>query len=195
MKKGMIKMNQQTHFFFAVKIPQETKLILNQKKEMLKEVLPFNRWVHHEDLHITLAFLGNAPTEKLSTAIDNVRQALSQSQGFQLEINKLGIFGKIESPRIFWVDTKDSNELQGVRTKVFTACTGAGFQLETRQFKPHITLARKWAGDQPFHKNLLDVWRELQPEPLSFKVNEVVLYQTHLDKTPKYEAVKTYQLE
>lgn len=195
MKKGMIKMNQQTHFFFAVKIPQETKLILKQKEEMLKEILLFNRWVHHEDLHITLAFLGNAPTEKLSTAIDNVRQALSQSQGFQLEINKLGIFGKIESPRIFWVDTKDSNELQGVRTKVFTACTGAGFQLETRPFKPHITLARKWAGDQPFHKNLLDVWRELQPEPLSFKVNEVVLYQTHLDKTPKYEAVKTYQLE
>jgi RNA 2',3'-cyclic 3'-phosphodiesterase len=195
MKKGMIKMNQQTHFFFAVKIPQETKLILNQKKETLKEILPFNRWVHHEDLHITLAFLGNAPTEKLSTAINNVRLALSQSQGFQLELNKLGIFGKIESPRIFWVDTKDSNELQNVRTKVFTACTGAGFQLETRQFKPHITLARKWAGDQPFHKNLLDVWRELQPEPLSFKVNEVVLYQTHLDKTPKYEAVKTYQLE
>lgn len=188
-------MNQQTHFFFAVKIPQETKLILNQKKEMLKEILPFNRWVHHEDLHITLAFLGNAPTEKLSTAIDNVRQALSQSQGFQLEINKLGIFGKIESPRIFWVDTKDSNELQGVRKKVFTACTDAGFQLETRQFKPHITLARKWAGDQPFHKNHLDVWRELQPAPISFKVNEVVLYQTHLDKTPKYEAVKTYQLE
>jgi RNA 2',3'-cyclic 3'-phosphodiesterase len=191
----MIKMNQQTHFFFAVKIPEETKLILKQKKEMLKENLPFNRWVHHEDLHITLAFLGNAPTEKLSTAIDNVRQALSQSQGFQLEINKLGIFGKIESPRIFWVDTKESNELQGVRTKVFTACTGAGFELETRPFKPHITLARKWAGDQPFQKNLLDVWRELQPEPLLFTVNEVVLYQTHLDKTPKYEAVKTYKLE
>lgn len=186
---------QQTHFFFAVKIPEETKLILKQKVEMLKEILPFSRWVHHEDLHITLAFLGNAPTENLSIAIDKVRQALSQSQGFQLNINKLGIFGKVESPRIFWVGTKESSELQTVRTKVFTACTEADFQLETRPFKPHITLARKWAGDQPFQKNSLDVWRELQPEPLSFRVNEVVLYQTHLDRTPKYEVAKTYLLE
>jgi RNA 2',3'-cyclic 3'-phosphodiesterase len=186
---------QQTHFFFAVKIPEETKLILKQKKEKLKEILPFSRWVHHEDLHITLAFLGNAPTEKLSIAGDNVRQALSQLQGFQLEINKLGIFGKIDSPRIFWVDTKESKELQAVRTKVFTACVEASFQLETRPFKPHITLARKWAGEHPFHNKLLDIWHELQPEPLSFKVKEIVLYQTHLDQTPKYEAIKIYQLE
>jgi RNA 2',3'-cyclic 3'-phosphodiesterase len=112
-----------------------------------------------------------------------------------LEINKLGIFGKLDSPRIFWGDTKESNELQVVRRKVFTACLDAGFQLETRPFKPHITLARKWAGDKPFQKTLLDVWNDLQPEPLLFKVNEVVLYQTHLDKTPKYEEITIYKLE
>jgi RNA 2',3'-cyclic 3'-phosphodiesterase len=191
----MIKMNQQTHFFFAVKIPDETKCILKKQSEKLKEILPFKRWVLHEDLHITLAFLGNAPVEKLSIAEDNVREALRKVKGFQLEMNKLGIFGKMESPRIFWVDTKESNDLQIVRKKVFTSCLEAGFQLETRPFKPHITLARKWTGDQPFHKNLLDVWNQFQLEPLAFKVNEIVLYQTHLDKTPKYEAIKIFQLE
>lgn len=188
-------MEQQTHYFYAVKIPEETKLILKNKCEQLKEIFPFNRWVHHEDLHITLAFLGNAPSEKLSIAMKNVHEALSESKGFQLEMNKLGIFGKQESPRIFWVDTKESNALEMVRKKVFTACLEAGFQLETRPFKPHITLARKWKGDQPFQKNLLDVWNVLQSEPLLFKVNEVVLYQTHLDQTPKYEAKTIYQLE
>ncbi|MEH7009640.1 RNA 2',3'-cyclic phosphodiesterase [Neobacillus niacini] len=188
-------MNQQTHFFFAIKIPEETKLMMKKNCERLKEILPFNRWVHHEDLHITLAFLGNAPSEKLSIAMDHVHEVLSESKGYQLEMNKLGIFGKLDSPRIFWVDTKESNELQVVRKKVFTACLDAGFQLETRPFKPHITLARKWAGDQQFQKNLLDVWDDLQSEPIIFRVNEVVLYQTHLDKTPKYEAKKIYQLE
>lgn len=191
----MISIMQQTHFFFAVKIPEETKYIMKKQSEKLKEILPFKRWVHHEDLHITLAFLGNAPFEKLSIAEDNVHEALRKVKGFQLEMNKLGIFGKMESPRIFWVDTKESNDLQTVRKKVFTSCLEAGFQLETRPFKPHITLARKWTGDQPFHKNLLDVWNEFQSEPLAFKVNEVVLYQTHLDKTPKYEAIKIFQLE
>jgi RNA 2',3'-cyclic 3'-phosphodiesterase len=191
----MINMNKQTHFFFAIKIPQETKLIMKENNEKLKEILPFSRWVHHDDLHITLAFLGNAPSEKLTSAMEKVHGTLSGSKGFILEINKLGIFGKLDSPRIFWADTKESNELQTVRKKVFTACLDAGFQLETRPFKPHITLARKWAGDQPFQKNLLQIWDELQPEPLLFKVSEVVLYQTHLDKTPKYEEKTIYKLE
>ncbi|MDR7077744.1 2'-5' RNA ligase [Neobacillus niacini] len=188
-------MNQQTHYFFAIKIPEETKLIMKKNSEKLKELFPFNRWVHHEDLHITLAFLGNAPSEKLSSAIENVHEALHESKGIPLEINKLGIFGKVESPRIFWVDTKESNELQVVRSKVFNACLEADFELETRPFKSHITLARKWTGDQHFHKKLLDVWNELQPEPIIFKAYEVVLYQTHLDKTPKYEVKEIYHLE
>ena len=191
----MINMNKQTHFFFAIKIPLETKLVMRKNTEKLKENLPFSRWVHHEDLHITLAFLGNAPSEKLTSAMENVQATLSGSEGFMLEINKLGIFGKLDSPRIFWADTKESNELQVVRKKVFTACLDAGFQLETRPFKPHITLARKWTGDKPFQQNLLNVWAELQPEPLLFNVNEVVLYQTHLDKTPKYEEKTIYKFE
>jgi RNA 2',3'-cyclic 3'-phosphodiesterase len=191
----MISIMQQTHFFFAVKIPEETKLLIKEKCDKLKAILPFSTWVHHEDLHITLAFLGNAPSEKLSNAVDNVNAALSGTNGFQLEMNKLGIFGIEESPRIFWLNTKDSNELEAVRKKVFTACTEAGFQLESRPFKPHITLARKWKGDQHFHKKLLDVWVALQPEPLLFNINEVVLYQTHLDKTPKYEPKTIYLLE
>ncbi|NWQ43063.1 RNA 2',3'-cyclic phosphodiesterase [Bacillus sp. EB106-08-02-XG196] len=191
----MISIMQQTHFFFAVKIPEEIKLLIKEKCDKLKEIFPFSTWVHHEDLHITLAFLGNAPSEKLSNAVGNVNAALSGRNGFYLEMNKLGTFGKEESPRIFWLDTKESNELEAVRKKVFTACTEAGFQLETRHFKPHITLARKWKGDQHFHKKLLDVWIELQPEPLLFNISEVVLYQTHLDKTPKYEPKKIYLLE
>lgn len=191
----MISIMQQTHFFFAVKIPEEIKLLIKEKCDKLKEILPFSTWVHYEDLHITLAFLGNAPSEKLSNAVDNVNAALSGRSEFHLEMNKLGTFGKEESPRIFWLDTKESNELEAVRKKVFTACTEAGFQLETRHFKPHITLARKWKGDQHFHKKFLDVWMELQPEPLLFNISEVVLYQTHLDKTPKYEPKKIYLLE
>ncbi len=60
-------MEQQTHYFFAVKLPEETKLILKSHIEKLKGILPFGRWVHHEDLHITLAFLGHAPVEKIKT--------------------------------------------------------------------------------------------------------------------------------
>jgi RNA 2',3'-cyclic 3'-phosphodiesterase len=187
-------MENQTHFFYAVKLPEETKLMLKSHVEKLKEEIPFRRWVHYQDLHITLAFLGNAPTEKLKNSENNVRKAIQGMSAFYLEINKLGIFGKEEAPRIFWADTKESTDLQVIRKKVFAACQEAGFQLETRPFRPHITLARKWAGEGQFQKELFDRWNKLQPDPLPFKATEVVLYQTHLQKTPKYEAKTVFTL-
>ena len=183
-------MEHQTHFFFAVRIPEAAKFIMKDHCQKLTESIPFGRWVHYEDLHITLAFLGFAPLEKLQNAVKNVKESLNAVNAFQLKINRLGIFGRVDSPRVFWADTEESTELQLVWKKVFSACAEAGFQLETRPFRPHITIARKWVGDEPFHEGLLHKWEELQPEPLVFEALDVVLYQTHLQKTPKYE-VKT----
>jgi RNA 2',3'-cyclic 3'-phosphodiesterase len=189
-----MQMEHRTHFFFAVRIPEETKLAIKDHLEKIKEKIPFSRWVHYQDIHITLAFLGSAPQDKLAEAQKNVIAALNGEKALSMKINKLGFFGSADSPRVFWADTEESKELQTIRKKVFIACEKAGFQLETRPFRPHITLARKWAGSLPFHKEMLDLWEELQPQPLSFVADDVVLYQTHLNKTPKYEAIQIYPL-
>lgn len=187
-------MEQNTHFFFAVRMPEETKLMMKEHIEKIKAVIPFSRWVHFQDLHITLAFLGAASPEKLKSAVSNVKEALNNAKPFQLKINRLGFFGSSHSPRVFWADTEESNELNLLRNKVFSACEEAGFELETRPFRPHITLARKWIGEEAFQQTLLEIWNELQSEPLAFQANEVVLYQTHLHKTPKYEAIHVFPL-
>ncbi|MFC4801126.1 RNA 2',3'-cyclic phosphodiesterase [Neobacillus sp. GCM10023253] len=188
-------MEHQTHFFYAIRIPEGTKGILKNHIEQLRTALPFQRWVHHLDLHITLAFLGSAPAEKLEASVNNVKSAIKSEQAFTLKINDLGIFGAKDSPRVFWADTEESPELQALRKKIFQACEEAGFELEKRPFRPHITMARKWRGDAPFQKEQLTIWKELQPESLPFLAGEVVLYQTHLNQTPKYEAIKLFPLQ
>jgi RNA 2',3'-cyclic 3'-phosphodiesterase len=187
-------MENRSHFFFAVRIPENTKLVMKDHMEKIKERVPFSRWVHYMDLHITLAFLGSAPSEQLAEAKQHVEAALKDKNAFSLKINKLGFFGLADSPRVFWADTEESQELQIIRQKVFTACEKAGFQLETRPFRPHITLARKWRDPHPFDLEMLNLWKELQPNPLSFEAEDVVLYQTHLNQTPKYEAINIYRL-
>jgi 2'-5' RNA ligase len=187
-------MEPQTHFFFAVRLPEAPKIIMKEHCERMKNLLPFGRWVHFEDLHITLAFLGFSPLEKLEDAKERVKEALFDSNSFPLQINQLGIFGDRKSPRILWADTLESKELQSVRNKVYSACGEAGFQLETRPFRPHITIARKWVGDEPFQEDLLHIWEELQTEPLAFEAKDIVLYQTHLQNTPKYEAKAVFPL-
>jgi RNA 2',3'-cyclic 3'-phosphodiesterase len=187
-------LERHSHFFFAVRIPENTKLIMKDHMEKIKERVPFSRWVHYMDLHITLAFLGSASPDKLAEATKNVKAALIDEPALTLNINKLGFFGSVDSPRVFWADTDETHELKTIRQKVFSACEKAGFQLETRPFRPHITLARKWSGAHPFDKDMLDLWNELQPNPLLFLAGDVVLYQTHLNKTPKYEAINIFPL-
>ena len=188
-------MEQRTHYFLAVRIPEETKRIMKAHIEKIKEVLHFSRWVHYQDLHITLAFLGAVNPEKLAAAEINVKDVLSDVKALKLKINKLGIFGQEDSPRVLWADTEESTELKAIRKKVFSASERAGFQLETRPFRPHITVARKWIGAHPFQMEQLEVWNKLQPELLPFQASEVVLYQTHLNKIPKYEAITLFPLQ
>lgn len=182
------------HFFFAMKLPVETKKKLKEYCGNLSPKLPFSRWVHQEDYHITLAFLGSAPQEKLQKAAKLAADSIGNEKRFPLHICKLGVFGKQDAPRIFWCGTQHDKHLQDLRSKVYSACQEAGFELETRPFKPHITMARKWAGTHPFQESMLDAYSPFKEEPLEFEASEVVLYQTHLDKTPKYESIAIFPL-
>ncbi|WP_409270960.1 RNA 2',3'-cyclic phosphodiesterase [Neobacillus sp. SCS-31] len=179
-----------SHYFFAGKIPSETKLAMKNNIIELKKQFPFRRWVHHEDLHITLAFLGAAPEDKLERACSLVGGTLVKADSFSLAINGLGIFGRKDSPRVFWASLSKSEELTNLRASVFTACEEAGFQLETRPFSPHVTLARNWEGEFPFNPGKLDE----QPLNLGFMLEEVVLYRTNIESTPKYEPVQRFRL-
>jgi len=187
-------MERQTHYFFAVCLPEETKQVLKKSCVILKEKLPFNTWVHHEDYHITLAFLGSVDSEKLLSAKSFVQSSLIGEKNFLLQINQLGIFGKKDEPRIFWADTLKETRLSSIRNKVYSSCVQAGFELDTKPFKPHITLARKWVGTRPFEASLLKENNPFNQAPLAFPVKEVVLYQTHPERIPKYEKKAIFPL-
>lgn len=188
-------MEKKVHYFYALRLPSETKARLQEVCNQLRGEFPFKKWVHHEDFHITLAFLGHAKNNQLETSVQYVREALTTQQSFSLIINHLGVFGKKDSPRIFWAGSETSPHLSQVRDLVYDACEESGFQLEKRAFNPHITLARKWTGDTPFSTDFLEKKNPFLNEPEFFNATEVVLYQTHLDRVPKYEVIETFLLK
>lgn len=186
-------MGQQPHFFFALSLPIKTKKDLREFRDHVKESYPFSGWVHELDYHITLAFLGHAACDRLELAKKLVKQQVCDIKSFPVKIDHLGVFGRKDSPRIFWAGVQPEERLHIVRNQVFSACESAGFQLEVRAFSPHITLARKWQGEIHFPINKFELEKMLS-NPLLFKASEVVLYQTHLDRAPKYEAISTFSL-
>jgi RNA 2',3'-cyclic 3'-phosphodiesterase len=186
-------MGQQTHYFFALSLPNETKTALKDFRDGIKGDFPFSRWVHEQDFHITLAFLGQADKDRLESAKNLVKEYIGDTISFWLKIDHLGIFGRKEAPRIFWAGVQTEEKLHQVRNQVFSACNRAGFELEARAFSPHITLARKWQGESPFMIDKFETEKRLST-PFLFKAKKIVLYQTHLDRTPKYEAIASFPL-
>ncbi|MBL5768256.1 2'-5' RNA ligase [Heyndrickxia sporothermodurans] len=173
------------HYFFAVPLPPDIKESLFQLCENIKIDHPFKRWVHKEDYHITLAFLGDADHTQLMEAIHVIKESLASSSSFNIKINHLGIFGREKAPRIFWAGLLESPELNMLRGKVYESCLKAGFQLDKKPFNPHITLARKW--DETKQNFTLEKLKEINLNALSFPVNQVVLYETNIEATPKYQ--------
>ncbi|CAM5209568.1 RNA 2',3'-cyclic phosphodiesterase OS=Ureibacillus acetophenoni OX=614649 GN=SAMN05877842_11588 PE=3 SV=1 [Ureibacillus acetophenoni] len=183
------------HYFFAVKLPYEVKSYLDRWVQMHEPKFPFNRWVHPEDYHITLAFLGFAPKEMLEKAIIGVGEILSNQYTFELTLNELGTFGPEKSPRIFWADVKYSKDLNSVQKLVYDTASKVGFELDKKPFKPHITLARKWKSDEPFNRDKLTSLKNSRGEEFTFPVREIILYETHLDQTPKYKEFAKFTLK
>ncbi|MFC7686175.1 RNA 2',3'-cyclic phosphodiesterase [Ureibacillus sp. GCM10028918] len=178
------------HYFLAAKLPNEVKDYLNEWVEKNKLDFPFARWVHSEDYHITLAFLGFAEESMKQEVIDTMSQVLVDERPFTLTLHKIGTFGPHKKPRIFWADVEQSESLNTVQKKVYRQCINIGFQLDKKPFRPHITLARKWQGEGDFDIETLKVFEDSP----SFTVNEIVLYETHLDKTPKYHEYARFAL-
>ncbi|MHC0038916.1 RNA 2',3'-cyclic phosphodiesterase [Pseudoneobacillus sp. C159] len=187
-------MTDKTHYFLAVRLPDATKVLLKKASESFQKTLSFGRWVHPEDLHITLAFLGFANESDLVAVQNSVPKFIENERSFSLTISHLGTFGRKEEPRIFWAGLNESGELQSLRNQVYLACERAGFQLEKRPFHPHITLARKWSNERPFHQKALEQNNIFIESPINFQVKEVVLYKTNLLQTPKYENLITFSL-
>ncbi|WP_242217666.1 RNA 2',3'-cyclic phosphodiesterase [Bacillus cereus group sp. BfR-BA-01380] len=177
------------HYFIAVKLPNEIKNILAEWKEMIEETTPFRSWVHKEDYHITLSFLGSAEERQLEKLKLDLPQLAKMSR-FSLTLQGCHTFGVQEQPRVFWVGVEEERALFDLQKEVYTICEQNGFQLETRPYHPHITVARKWKGEEAFDKNQLP-----SLPPRIFEVETVTVYETHVERVPKYEAIYEISLQ
>jgi len=188
-------MSHHTHYFWAVKLPDDIKRSIHDELNSVQHIFQFQRWVHKEDYHITLAFLGATDEQRLQEAIDLVGNAITEEKSFPLEIIGLNVFGNSKAPRVFWGAVNEEERLYELQAIVHKQCLEAGFTLESRPYHPHITIARKWSAQEEFDTDILTKHNPFQEKLLCFTVNEIVLYKTNLDKTPKYEPIVRFSLE
>ena len=95
-----------------------------------------------DTLHLTLAFLGDVAGEDLSRLIEIAMRI--KFQPFELQLDRIGYW---KHNAIVWAGTAQvPPALTALAESLADALRAAGFRLEERSFKPHITLVRKFSG-------------------------------------------------
>lgn len=96
-----------------------------------------------DGVHLTLRFLGDVPVQQVPEISDGLAQAVSGCAPFELQLSEVSAFPNGRSPRVVWVGLGgDVGTLAGVQHAVEEAAAELGFSKETREFTPHMTLAR-----------------------------------------------------
>lgn len=105
--------------------------------------LPVGRLVAPENLHLTLAFLGEQP----EPALEDLHYALGaiRCPTVWLDLTGMALFEQSRS-RVVVVEAAAGPALARLRDKVAQAVRSAGIALERVRWRPHVTLARMNGG-------------------------------------------------
>jgi 2'-5' RNA ligase len=127
--------------FFALPLPAEVKERLRPSLEVARktggEGVGFTRI---PQIHFTLAFLGEQPSADAALAAGEV---LRDNEAFELAIGGAGAFPNTARPRVLWLGvTEGAAQLVVAAERLRRALQAAGFALEERPFRPHLTVGR-----------------------------------------------------
>lgn len=167
------------HYFIALELADETKQALAKiVPDRVKE--SFRLQTHPADYHITLAFLGAIDEPVLEKIEACLTESVPETGVFSYHLEEIGTFGLPHSPRILWIGPSMHPSMHSLHQSVSECVSQAGHRVDTRPFRPHVTVAKKWNAEKPFQ---LDV---TLPEPVPAIAGAVVLYKITPDQQPKY---------
>ncbi len=160
----------------------------------LQALLGCGRAVAEENLHLTLAFLGEiTPAE--AEEIDAELQAIALPV-FELELAGLEIIGGDWPGGLVWL-ARASAPLERLQRAVAGGVRGAGVDLPRRRFRPHVTLARFGRGAGAVEAARVGRLLQARGDAVSggFAVSGFQLYRSHLRaEGPIYEVLADYAL-
>ncbi len=101
------------------------------------------KWVEPDNLHFTLQFLGDVENVRIPSITDALRDCLTDSCRFELELNTIGAFPNLLNPRVLWVGVGAGRErLISLMSTVQEAMKMEGFARDSKGFSPHLTIGR-----------------------------------------------------
>lgn len=178
--------------FIAILFDEETLDVLEDAVSSLRELSSAGRFVKRENLHLTLAFLGQVERNR----IDALKQVLAEAVASatsrhacdatrkpitQLTLTGVGRF-KQHKVSTYWVGIEAVPWLVELHDKLVASLFETGFSVDRKPFKPHITVGRdivlKEDSDNGSSFNRLQV----DSLPYAKRVNSIHLMESSMQE-------------
>jgi len=139
---------EQIRSFIAIELPDELKAEIKRVQAKLKSDGEAGvKWVDPRGIHLTLKFLGDVAADRIDEITGAIRVAVQGISPFRLEVKGLGVFPNLNRVRVVWVGLSgELDKLIQLARSIETNVSPLGFPTESREFTPHLTLAR--VGDR-----------------------------------------------
>lgn len=173
------------HYFIGIKVPMPIAKAIVKERENTNvhethKILPVA-----DDLHITLFYLGHVEQATLATIVQHLRDI--QWEAFELRTSGLSHFGNEQTPRVIYTAVEKSNPLHDLQHEITEQLSKVMDITNTKDFHPHITIAKKWAATNELHA------KDFHLQKMSFDVSHFSVFQINNNRSPHYEGIEYIQ--
>ena len=174
--------------FIALPIPAPVADALDD----IQTGLDAAHWVPEENLHLTLAFLGDQTRPALED-LDAALRAIRMSS-FSLALKGVGAFGGGE-PRTLFAGVAPAPELERLQAKTANAARALEMAIDERRFTPHVTIARFGRRQLSAEAAQSYIAAHSLFESPRFEIDAFALYRSELSRAgPTYSVMAEYPL-
>lgn len=160
--------------FAALAIPDEIAMALAKRQRGIEGA----RWRPLETLHVTLRFFGDL-REDVARDLDG-ELAMVNGEPFDLVLEGAGSFGEGHEIHAIWAGVAESEPLRRLAGACETAARRAGLKAESRNYKPHVTLAYLRHPDPVAVAGWIQAHNLLKSPPI--RVERFGLFSSHQTK-------------
>ncbi len=175
-----IVMSGKLRTFIAIDLPEHIRSTVAGVQEHLKTDVPGVNWVHPENIHLTLKFLGDVHQDDLGRIREAMAAAISDIRPFFLGPAGIGAFPGLNRPRVIWVGIHGQTDvLKTLHRRVEDDLAASGFEKEERNFAGHLTIGRVKGKINPVCLiDSIGAIKDFKTE--MFTVDRIILYKSDL---------------
>ncbi len=128
--------------FFAIELDDALRSALDQAVAPLRATESSLAWVPADKLHLTMKFLGDVDETEGARLVSAADEVAARQAPFAMTLGGVGAFPNFRRPRVVWMAVEPDARIELLHHDLEIACADAGYEVEGRPFRPHITLAR-----------------------------------------------------